>query len=663
MRHDWHSLLDTNISFAASGKFSREWYPNADTLVDYLYEAARPLKDHLLLNTEVTNTFFDEKNNRWEVETAGGDSYTADHLVVATGYRPRDPPVCLKEHAEKNGAKFYTYGNFPAMETGDEEWCSDRHIWVFGGGNAAWETTDMLAPCAKSVKLFHKGMPNFSFLTHYVGDVRIHNAAILDRYLLKSLDGLFNLWDIEKLTPTPGTASFESLVASHTGGVETQEPPPDIDSDECAAFEHLFFGLQDDVTVVYDGGFTTERDGIVNATFKKRFPELGRRSKKVIRHILQEHFDGSWPVFTFDSFEDAVGHAVRRIQEAAGLYQMQDVLLDILVANADGTFSYYEEVPKWWMTDIFPSVEKLSFVTVEFKYTNKDVWNLEIIADSSRNDRDLGIFLHPVVTVFWEGEKVPGAEYHLNEDAEGVWRGNNNLLELSFALHKAREQLGALATTGKGLSNAHAQTAAVLRNRCTERANIKDDDELSEHHLDCDDVHSVARALTQPGFLASIYNYMWGTEDEVDTADGTLRCEHLRNFAPPMQSHLNALNNSVASGQYSTAILLAKQLAICQELDESGPISTMVLDSSKKKKKIGLSSVLNGHVVQRHFTYVFDFQGVFNKFHHLEFMNTEEKEELKAFIADLVSKANTVEDKLDPGKRPEGAQRTGSFNR
>lgn len=141
MRHDWHSLLDTDVSFAASGNYSREWYPVADTLVEYLNEAARPLKDHLKLNTEVTNTFFDKLSERWKIETADGRKFSADHLVIASGYTPIEPPSCLKEEAEKNGATFYTYGNFPKMETGDEEWCSNRDIWVFGGGNAAWETT------------------------------------------------------------------------------------------------------------------------------------------------------------------------------------------------------------------------------------------------------------------------------------------------------------------------------------------------------------------------------------------------------------------------------------------------------------------------------------------------------------------------------------------
>ena len=565
----------------------------------------------------------------------------------------------------------------------------------------------MLAPCAKSVKLFHKGMPRFSFLTHYVGDVRIHNAAILDRYMLKSLDGLFNLRDLEKPTPTPGTGSFESLVAAHTG-IETQRAPPDIDSEECAAFENLFFGLQDNVTVVYSGGFTTERDGIVNATFNKRFPELTSwwKDKEVIsaprkwyagcamhgtdyrqsaggfihgfrysiraqiRHILQEHFNGSWPVVTFESYEEAVEYTNRRVQEAAGLYQMQDVLVDILVADADGTFSYYEEVPKWWMTDIFPGgAEKMGFITVEFKYTNKDVWDFQTIADSSRNDRNPGIFLHPVITLFWEGEKVPESESHLPKDAEGTWRGNNNIVELSFALHKAREQLRALATTGRAMSNAHAQTATVLRSRCTKSNKVGT--KMSEHNLLCDDVYNLALGLTQPSIFTSIYRWMLNTviaaqhsyhcilsrpetpsvpfTRDTGSVDGTLRCEDLRNFAPPMQSHLNALNNSVSLGHYSTAIYLAKQLAVCEELDEEGPISTPIYARSDLSGRVNRFRALN--YVAKVYTYRFDFQDLFYRFHKIESMSQEEKKELEDFVADFVTKAKKVENPLEPRQR------------
>ena len=569
------------------------------------------------------------------------------------------------------------------------------------------ETTDMLAPCARSVKLFHKGMPRFSFLTHYVGDVRIHNAAILDRYMLKSLDGLYNLRDLEKLTPTPSTGSFESLVAAHTG-IETQEAPPDIDAEECAALENLFFGLLDNVTVVYAGGFTTGRDGIINATFKKRFPELGSwwRDKEEdaaprkwyagsamhgadyrisaggfvhgfrysiraqVRHILQEQFDRSWPVITFELYEEAVEYANQRVQEAAGIYQMQDVLVDILAVNVNGTFSYYEEVPKWWMTDIFPRVERLGLITVEFKYTNKDVWNLETIADSSRNDRNPGIFLHPVVSLFWEGEIVPGMEFHLPEDAEGTWRGNNNLVELSFALHKAREQLLALVATGKAMSNAQLQTATVLRKRCTESGLIESEMLTRlfnrniirrKHYLPCEDVHSVAQRLTRPTILNSIYsalkfavrylsNLFFGCGDAVcasytDDAysiDGTLRCSDLRQFAPPMLAHLNALNNSVAAGHYSTAILLAKQIATCEELDEGGPINAMV--SGKGEEAPGDYMWVLSHV----YSHTFNFQGIFSQFEEVSTMTDEGRKGLEKLVSDVAMRAVKVKNPLEP---------------
>ena len=243
-----------------------------------------------------------------------------------------------------------------------------------------------------------------------------------------------------------------------------------------------------------------------------------------------------------------------------------------------------------------------------------------------------------------------------------MWQGTNNVLELTFALHKAREQVWALASTGKALSNAHAQTAAVLRNRCTESPS--GDDDLSQHHLLCKDVYRVAQQLIEPSIFTSVYNKVSSALQlasrhvsyqlfggaavnlyAVDAVDGVLKCDDLRRFAQPMQSHLNALNNSVASGHYSTTILLAKQLAICEELDEEGTISAMVKDN--KKKKVSLSSIYK-HTHTRYFSYVFDFRAVFNRFHHIDTMNSEEEKELKAFVADLVAKAKTVQNVLNP---------------
>ena len=140
------------------------------------------------------------------------------------------------------------YETFPAPydeATGEfADFCRGKQVAVLGSGNAAFEVADMLASCAAGVHILCKNKPRFSWQTHYVGDVRMHNGGIFDRYQLKSLDTL--------LCHPPGKNTKPVC-----GGL--------LD-------EHRTFNFD---TVIYAGGFTTQRDGLVNVTEGAKFPELG----------------------------------------------------------------------------------------------------------------------------------------------------------------------------------------------------------------------------------------------------------------------------------------------------------------------------------------------------------------------------------------------------
>ena len=303
LRHDWHSLLGAP-SFAAHG-FSSQWNPSASELTTYLRALASSLK--IEYNTSVVRTEFDLASGLHHVHTAGGAVWRGSHLIIATGMRMTEPPSCLSAHAASAGLPLYTYANFPNA-SGGADFCRGRAVTVLGGGNAAFEASDLLAPCAASVRLAYRHRPRFSHLTHYVGDVRLTNLAIYDRYLLKSLDDLMALPKAEWLQTEESYVGGEGRWGSayeaararanaakarkgsrsraraddegleESGGLGGGGAPVMGGLDDEALECMLYRTMAEDphAVFVYAGGFTGARAGLVGRLGKsRRFPQVG----------------------------------------------------------------------------------------------------------------------------------------------------------------------------------------------------------------------------------------------------------------------------------------------------------------------------------------------------------------------------------------------------
>jgi cyclohexanone monooxygenase len=81
-----------DYQFSFSDELLHEWnwserYPRQDELLAYLNHVADrfDLRRDIQLNTRVTRALFDEKATRWDVETEGGDRFSASYVVMATG--------------------------------------------------------------------------------------------------------------------------------------------------------------------------------------------------------------------------------------------------------------------------------------------------------------------------------------------------------------------------------------------------------------------------------------------------------------------------------------------------------------------------------------------------------------------------------------------------
>ena len=494
LRHDWHSLLSAEQSFP---EFSSSWYPDADDLVRYLHSIARGLD--VVYNASVTSTAR-RADGSHVVKTADGRAWSGDHIIVATGYRHREIPACLRAPSR---FRVFTYETFPAEELraarpGEApEFCRGKAAFVFGSGNSAFETADLLSACAHSTNLVYKHRPRFSFLTHYVGDVRVHNAGILDRYQLKSLGQLTGMRDRFLIDQGPDGAgqmpwpgSFRETLERSRGWRREQGPPePPVRREEgaCASPYHEFYRdspadpIRPERVAIFAGGFTTQRPGLVPAgdgVGRGKFPPVGpfwedlRTAGKLyagvlmhsvdyrqsaggfihgfryliraqIRYLQQRSFGVPWPRRRFGGFEAALEHGLGRVQDASGLYQMNGILVDVVLLAADGSATYLEEVPKPWIADALgglPSSSAAAAITIELDYSDRGVWSEELLWNVSKANRHPALFLHPIATS-WAAGWRPLSSFHVPEDFDGEWTSADLVLEVVFAMYKAREAL------------------------------------------------------------------------------------------------------------------------------------------------------------------------------------------------------------------------------
>ena len=188
-RHDWNSLLSSNKSLLV-GKYSKDFYPHADAYVQYLEDYSDYLiqispKGSMHFSTEVVHVSRTEgTDDHLDVRTRNLSTEeemttTCRHLIWATGLQPKGLDFLVKGK-ELKGVEFYS----------DVDGTSERYfnesIALVGAGNSGMETATALQNSVGFIALMSDFQ--FSWRSHYVGDVRSVNANFIDGYLLKSLD-------------------------------------------------------------------------------------------------------------------------------------------------------------------------------------------------------------------------------------------------------------------------------------------------------------------------------------------------------------------------------------------------------------------------------------------------------------------------------------------
>eukprot|EP00505_MAST-04D_sp_SCG-Rhode-Island_P000136 Stramenopile-MAST_4_protein_136 len=226
-RHDWNSILSDDKDMVM-GKYSKKYYPHADTYVKYLRDYSdmleRQVRDGYDNSTTVRVVYGADvvrlrRTEETVTETQADGTTTTVKKSSSTSTAPLVLDVALSEEA---AGKYY---HNPAVE-GLEVTCKDL-VWatgfvqnpideipgydlpgveryidvdasneryenetvlIVGNGNAGLETAKALANTAGKVTIVFRSPLKFAWRSHYVGNARSVNLDFVDGYLLKSLD-------------------------------------------------------------------------------------------------------------------------------------------------------------------------------------------------------------------------------------------------------------------------------------------------------------------------------------------------------------------------------------------------------------------------------------------------------------------------------------------
>jgi thioredoxin reductase len=429
MRWDWNSLISDDESLLFKN-YSREYFPSADVMVEYLQDFAQKHELPVLYDTRVENV---TRDGDFIVRTSDGATLRAGRLVMATGVsKPYVPDIPGVEHAE-----LYT-----EMSTDPEDF-ADQRVLVVGKGNSAFETADNLIGTASRIYVCSPTPITLSWKSKFVGHLRAVNNNFIDTYQLKLQNVMLDakLVRIDKKDGKLQTTfhymhaddevevmEFDRVLLC-TGfrfdaSIFDESCRPELTIKDRFPAQTSAFESTNVKDLYFAGTIMQARD------FKKKqsgFVHGFRHNVESLFHMLEARYHGTpWPSERIAATPDALAHAVlARANRSPGIWQQTGFLCDVLVRSADGTsFEYYENV----VTDFaheseFGRHKEYYVMTLEFGldliYASPDPLAVERIHKDDVARAALSTGIHPIVRRYSYGQLQ--AEHHVLEDIIPEW--------------------------------------------------------------------------------------------------------------------------------------------------------------------------------------------------------------------------------------------------
>ncbi|GAB1599172.1 FAD-dependent oxidoreductase domain-containing protein 2-like isoform X1 [Argonauta hians] len=360
MRHDWNSLLSDKERLKLR-YYSKEMFPSADILVKYLRDFRRLNNLNVQFNAEISNiktlkndsikqghtfTMTDQYNNK----------YTCRWIIVATGlWRPNIPNFKGSHHMM----------GYESVSTNPDEF-EGKSVLIFGRGNSAFETANAIYGATNLIHMIARSRVRLAWATHYVGDLRAVNNGLLDTYQLKSLDGIaegdinedltlkekngkIKLVNSERTDNFPFRDSYDVIIRC-LGFTFDDEPfhntsQPNRGTGKLKKFPEItpvyestnIPGMYFSGTITHSLDFRMSAGGFIHG--------FRYTARTLHRYLEWINHGKQWPSLKLP-VSDLLYHTLKRINEAAGTYQMFQVLIDVIMLNEKHTeATYVEEVP------------------------------------------------------------------------------------------------------------------------------------------------------------------------------------------------------------------------------------------------------------------------------------------------------------------------------
>lgn len=363
MRHDWNSLINNrNLKFTS---YSDKIFPGADLLVNYLNDFSHEFYLNIQKNTQIegincvefersshTECHSDgkiaylrdsnkQKCSKYELYDQHGNEYNCKVLIISTGLSLPNIPENIKQ-----------VEGYESISTNPKDY-EGKSVLILGRGNAAFEVAQSIYGYTNFLHLVSRSRVRNAFSTHYVGDVRAVNNDILDTYQLKTLDGFLDI-DLNDIELIKKNNKF--FLAPKHSGLNQQQARIGYDKViRCLGFKFDFSIFNDSMKFSHANG-RIKKYPVINADFESAdwsnlyfsgtiahsldfrkssggFIHGFRYMIRTQHRLMEYRYHGiKWPKIELP-LNSLLNYVLKRINEAAGTYQMFGHLVDLIVFN------------------------------------------------------------------------------------------------------------------------------------------------------------------------------------------------------------------------------------------------------------------------------------------------------------------------------------------
>ena len=433
MRWDWNSLISDDPTLRLE-KYSKDYFPSADYLVEYLKDYADQYGLNINYNSEVAK--IEKENGIFVVTTVGGKTYHAKVVVVGTGiFKPFIPEIEGIELCD----------NYTTCSVDTDDFINKR-VLVVGKGNSAFETADHLVGVCSAIHVASPNSLKFAWQTHFVGHLRAVNNNFLDTYQLKSQNAIIDAV-IEKVEKKGDQLMVTFKYAHANDEVETivydnvilatgfqfddsifgEDVKPALAINDRFPEQTCEWESSNVDNLYFIGAVTQQRD------FKKHtsaFIHGFRYNVQCLYHLLKLKYENvELPNETVEfGVKSFANQMMKQINKTSALWQQFGFICDLLAFNpTTREANYYDTVPTDFIHDSERWKNSHQFIlTLEYGHFDED----ENVFASNRIRRDEvdvsqeSKFLHPVIRHYYKGQFI--SEHHMIEVLEAVWDDYEN---------------------------------------------------------------------------------------------------------------------------------------------------------------------------------------------------------------------------------------------